>query len=386
MARICMITFSEYACDGRVRREAESLAGRGDTVDCICVGSVEARPVAGIRLFRVSPQRYRGANVFRLLPAYLRFFLYAFFKVSVLHFANRYDVVQVHTMPDFMVFAALIPKLMGARVILDVHDLMPEIYAVKFASGETQWVSRFIAWVERMSIAFADKAMCVHRPHLQALMRHGNPESKFSILLNVPDHRFFVPKSPPGEWGDEFRLLYHGTTPKRAGLDVALRAVARARKEIPRIRFQILGVREGAEELSRLVAELGLTDCVVLAHSVPIEDLAAVIESTHVAIVPYLSDSFTQYVLPVKLLESVAMRRPVIVSRLRTVEAYFDSSMVRFFEPGNDRELAESIVELYRNPELAKELAVNAEAFTARYNWPEHRQIYFRLIDSLSES
>ena len=110
-----MITFSEYACDGRVRREAESLAGRGDTVDCICVGSVEARPVAGIRLFRVSPQRYRGANVFRLLPAYLRFFLYAFFKVSVLHFANRYDVVQVHTMPDFMVFAALIPKLTQTR-------------------------------------------------------------------------------------------------------------------------------------------------------------------------------------------------------------------------------------------------------------------------------
>jgi glycosyltransferase involved in cell wall biosynthesis len=381
-----MITFSEYACDGRVRREAEALAGRGDTVDCICVGSIDTRPVAGVRLIRVSANRYRGANAFRLLLAYLRFFATVFFKLTVMHLAHRYDVIEVHTMPDFLVFATLIPKLTGAKVILNVHDLMPEIYAVKFASGEMQWVSRFIAWVERISIAFADRALCVHRPHLQALMRHGNPESKFSILLNVPDHRFFVPKSPPGEWRDEFRLLYHGTTPKRAGLDVALRAVALARKDIPRIQFQIVGVAEGAEELSRLVAELGLEDCVAMAPSVPVEQLSAIIDRTHVAIVPYLSDTFTQYVLPVKLLECVAMRRPVIVSRLRTVEAYFDSSMVKFFEPGNDRELAESIVELYRNPELAKELADNAEAFTARYNWPEHRQIYFRLIDSLNES
>ncbi len=45
--------------------------------------------------------------------------------------ARRYDVVHVHNMPDFLVFAAFWPRAFARKVVLDVHDLMPEAYCSK---------------------------------------------------------------------------------------------------------------------------------------------------------------------------------------------------------------------------------------------------------------
>jgi glycosyltransferase involved in cell wall biosynthesis len=386
MARVCMVVFNEYCCDGRVRREAEALVERGDTVDCICVSDRGLTELGGVRLFCLSGKRYRGANMFRVLLGYAWFFCFAFYKVTALHLRNPYDIVQAHTMPDFLIFTALIPKLLGAKAILDVHDLMPEVYAVKFGSPRRKWIVRLITWAEVRSVAFADKAMCVHKPHLDVLTEHGNPRDKFSVLLNVPDHHIFVPQKPAPGWDKNFQLIYHGTTPKRAGLETALRAVAVARKEIPHLRFHIVGVGEGLDRLTQMIRELGLGDSVKLSPSIPVEQLPEIIGQAHVGIVPYQADVFTQYVLPTKLLEYGAIGVPAITSRLRTVEAYFDSSMVAFFEPGDELDLSRQIIRLYRNPELAAGLAANLKNFVDAYSWPQQRQIYYRLVDSLAPS
>ena len=96
-------------------------------------------------------------------------------------------------MPDFLVFSALGPKLLGAKVILDVHDLMPELYASKFGLPESHWIIRALKWVERLSVRFADAAVAVHQPHLDALVAHGNPADKFTIVMNLPDPDMFRP-------------------------------------------------------------------------------------------------------------------------------------------------------------------------------------------------
>ncbi|HYR88202.1 MAG TPA: glycosyltransferase family 4 protein [Terriglobia bacterium] len=383
MARVCMVLFNDYSWDPRVRREAEALVERGDTVHCICLGSKKLTCLEGVRLFCFPGKKYQGANPFWLLMDYLQFFCYAFLKVAFLHLKKPYDIVQAHTMPDFLVFTALIPKLLGARVILDIHDLMPELYVAKFSSRHGKWIVKFITWVERRSVAFADKTIAVHKPHLDALTEHGNPAAKFSVLLNVPDHRIFKRQRPARRQPDKFRLIYHGTLPQRAGVDVALRAVARARTEIPHLELHVVGGGEGLEHLTQLVQDLNLANCVEFTPPVPVEKLPAIIARADVGVIPYLSDVFTQYVLPTKLLEYAAVGIPAIVTRLRTVEWYFDADMVAYCEPGNDIDLAAQIVRLYRNPDLALGLASNAARFTDTFNWAQHRQIYFRLVDSL---
>ena len=389
MARVCMVVFNEYSSDPRVRREAESLAERGDTVDCICLQDPgdKTRRLRGVTLYAITG-KYRGLKRIGHLAAYFRFFCFAFLKITLLHLRRPYEIVQVHTMPDFLVFTTLVPKLLGAKIILDIHDLMPELYMAKFGGTYRDWMVRCIVWMEKRSVAFADRTIAVHEPHLNILVRHGNPREKFSVLLNVPDHRIFVRPALVPSKSARFRLVYHGTVPDRdrAGLALALRAIARVRSEIPGLEFRIIGDGNGMDRLRSLAEELNLADCIEFIPAVPVEQLPPMLDGAAAGIVPYAADTFTHHVLPTKLLEYAALRIPAIVSRLRAIEHHFDDEMVGYFEPGNETELADQILSFYRNPEMATGLASKASQFTDRYQWQQHREVYFRLIDSLAPS
>jgi len=385
-----MLVFNRYATDPRVRRQAEALVNRGDAVDCICLPSGQtgrASCLDGVRLFFAPSKKYNGANLVSHMTACVRFFCYAFLKLSILHLRRPYDIVQIHTMPDFLVFAALVPKLLGAKVILDVHDLAPEVYMAKFNADYRALAVRLLIWLERSSVAFADKAIAVHQPHLDVLVKHGNPRSRFAVVLNTPDDRIFAIHTarsrPSGALPRPFRLIYHGSIPRRSGLHVAVRAIARCKQQIPDIEFQIVGEGEDVPRLSELTRQLDLSDCVQFKKVVPVERLPPILKEATVAVIPYTADAFTHYVLPTKLLEYAALQIPVIVSRLRTIETYFDDGMVRYFEPGNEAQLARQILWLYQNPVAARRLAANAARFVEAHDWKRQRDIYFGLVDSL---
>jgi glycosyltransferase involved in cell wall biosynthesis len=386
MAKICMIAYTFYASDPRVRREAEALVARGDTVDFICVretGKPVQRECNGVNLYPVSATRYRGDSTLAYLLIYATFFIKAFCLVSYLFLRKRYQIVQVHTMPDFLVFAAAIPKLFGAKIILDVHDLMPELYICKFKMQPRHWFIRLLTLMERCSIAFAHRAIAVHTPHQAALVSHGNCADKFSVLLNLPDSRIFnkVAEAPPKD--GRFRLIYHGTVAHRHGLEVALRAVALVKDSIPELEFLVIGEGDDLARIKALTAEMSLNGFVRFLGRMGVEELPKYLRQADVGIIPILYDDFTRYMLPLKLMEYVGMEIPSIVSRTETIEAYFDDDMVRFVTPGNVQELGQAILELYGDSQLRRRLVSNAARFNAQYNWEEHRKVYYQLIDSL---
>jgi len=385
MARICMIAYTVYSRDPRVRREAESLTERGDVVDFICLperGGGITRNYNSVHLYPIRVGKYRGDSAFFYLAKYLGFFIRAFALVTWLSVKQRYDIVQVHTMPDFLVFAALTPKWLGAKVILDVHDLMPELYQSKFGRDRKQGIIRLITWIERRSIAFAHHALAVHTPHRDALVRHGNPVEKFSVLLNVPDARIFH-RNGLSRTGGNFRLIYHGTVARRHGLEVALRAIGSIRDDIPNLEFLVIGEGDDLGRIKMLVKQMKLHDCVRFLESMPVEQLPEHLSQADIGIVPILYDDFTRYMLPLKLLEYVGMGIPTIVSETETIRAYFDDQMVRFCKPGDDKELANAILELYRDPARRAGLAENANRFNLAYNWEQQKLGYFERVDSL---
>ena len=116
---------------------------------------------------------------------------------------------------------------------------------------------------------------------------------------------------------------------------------------------------------------------------IPLDELVPRIQSADVGIVPILFDDFTKYMLPVKLLEYVALKKPVICSRTKTIEAYFDDSMVQYFSPGSIDELTNSIYSLYKDAHRRAELSANADKFNQEYNWVSQKQTYYLLIDNL---
>ncbi len=388
MARICMLAFTQYLSDSRVRREAEALTGRGDEVDFI--GLIEplhdnVRICNGVRIYPISVVRYRGKSILAYLFKYLNFFVKAFFLIAYLFHKRRYEIVQVHTMPDFMAFAALIPRMLGAKIILDVHELMPELYMSKFGLSEHHFLIRFVTLIERLSIAFAHKAIAVHVPHRDALVRHGSPKDKFSVLLNLPDPAIFSRSENRRHNVDgKFRLVYHGTISPRHGLEVAFRAIGLAKKHIPGLEFYVIGEGDDREQLLERLDELELNDCIKFSRGrVPLKKLPALIEQADLGIVPISYDPFTKYMLPVKLMEYLKLGIPVVVARTRTIETYFDDTMVRYFGPGNAKELANHIVDLYKNEHKRELLVSNSERFNRAFSWNDQKETYYSLIDSL---
>jgi glycosyltransferase involved in cell wall biosynthesis len=386
MARICMIAYSDYISDSRIRREAESLSERGDEVDCICLphgNRAEEATLNGVHLYPLDIRRYRGQSTLQYMLSYIRFFLKTFLLVTSRYLRIHYDLIQVHTMPDFMVFAALVPRLLGVAVILDVHDLMPELYISKFHLDRNHPLIRAITFIERASIRFAHQAIAVHRPHLKALVSHHNPPEKFEIVMNTPDPAIFV-RRKPRRGNRSCKLVYHGTVSRRHGLELAIRAVARAQNEIGNLELSIIGDGDDLDRLVRLSTELGLEGSVTFTRrSVPVSALPALLSDADIGLVPFQRDDFTRYMLPVKLMEYVALGIPVIATRTTTIQGYFDDSMIRYINGDSVEELARAIIDLNADPMRCAKMVASAEDFAQRYHWDTQKLVYHRIIDAL---
>jgi glycosyltransferase involved in cell wall biosynthesis len=387
---IAVVAYTHYSTDPRVRREAEALAARGDTVEAFCLsreGRAKEEEINGVIVRRLPLKRYRGGNQARYLLSYIWFTVLAALYLSSGHIKKRYGLVHVHNMPDFVVFSALLPKLMGTKIVLDIHDLMLETFTTRFKEGEGGLLRRLIAWEERICTAVADHIITVHAPYKELLVQRGVPADKVSVVMNVPDDAIFDPdRVESSERTEGFLIVHHGTVVHRHGVDIAVRAVASLRKKIPGLCFRIIGEGDFLPEVKRLILDLGAGDVVELIDRfVPVDQLPPMLVEADLAVVPNRLTQSTQYILPVKLMEYVRLGIPAVVAKTPTVQQYFDPSMVCYFEPEDVDQLARCIQALYASPGKRRELVRNANRFTQKHNWEAEKQTVYQVVDRLGK-
>jgi len=381
-----MVAYTNYLSDARPRREAEALARRGDQVDFIALGEKD-RPsietVQRVRVFRMKQLRYRGGGGLSYGLSYLRFLCAAALKLVRLFRKERYDIVYVHTMPDLLVLVGLIPKLFGARIVLNIHDMMPELYMSKFGISENHPLIRLLAYQEQFSIRLADKVICVHDPHRDVLCKRGAPLSKITVLPNVPDPLVFRVESPTPRTDDAFRIVYHGTIARRLGLDLGVRAFAKASESCPGARFEIFGDGDAGQELEAQVLASGLQDKIHFSRKLfRVESIAQMIQGASVGLIPNRRDVATDYMLPVKLLEYVHLGIPVIAPRLLAIQYYFREDQVAYYEPGDVDDLANCIRRLYANKAERANLVAQSADFAKRLHWDALKLELYKVIDA----
>lgn len=387
--RHCMVVHAYYPLgETRVLREALALVAKGYEVDVLCLRG-EGEPARdreeGIEIYRLPMKRHKGSGFLVQLLEYLAFFMLAFGKLLLLHPRKRYGTVQVHNLPDFLVFAALFPKATGARVILDLHDLMPEFFAAKSGGEMSDWPVRFVIWQEQLSCRFADHVITVTDVWKETLIRRGVPAHKILVVMNVADSGVFHrPEAQPAKNGNGFGLIYHGTFTHRYGVDLIVEAVEKVRDQIPGVHLTLLGRGETRDELIRLTEVLNLEEHVTFGGTLPVNELPPLISQADVGIVPNRSNIFTDGLLPTKLMEYVALGTPVIAARTPTIAMYFDDTMVQFFEPGSVDDLARSIRALHRDRQRLSQLARHADKFNRQYSWGQVAADYVALVDRLN--
>src|SRR4030095_2940585 len=163
---VAVLLFSNYPADPRPRRAAEALTREGAIVDLLCMQQNEREPrhenVNGVNVSRLPFRRYRGGKL-AYIGQYSAFILISFVYLTVRSLRQRYDFLHVHNMPDVLVFSALVPKLLGAKVVLDLHDPMPELMEAIFNLSPLSVNVRALKQMEKSSIRFADRIVTVSR-------------------------------------------------------------------------------------------------------------------------------------------------------------------------------------------------------------------------------
>ena len=394
--RHCMIVYAYYPLgETRVQREAESLIAHGYEVDLICPrmpSEVSTEICNGVHVYRMPTRRdlFVGILPAHKLWEYLLFFLMAMITLIFLYGRRRYGTIQVHNLPDFLVFVAWLPKLFGTRIMLDLHDLMPEFYISRYDKEPDSLAVKLVHVQESLSCRFADHVITVSEHWRQWLIQRGVPAEKCSVVMNLADPRIFHrPESLcPKPYSDgEFRLLYHGTVKKQYGLDLVVQAVDRLRHDIPGIHCTIVG--HGDEDymvgLQQLIAELELQDHVDFEIGArPIEEIPVLIMESDLGVVAYRSDPFTDGLLPTKLMEYAAMGLPSVAARTPAIKQYFENTMAELFTPGDVDDLARHILMLYRDRPRLEGLAQKAGIFNRRYNWPTEAEKYVKLVNQFA--
>jgi glycosyltransferase involved in cell wall biosynthesis/cellulose synthase/poly-beta-1,6-N-acetylglucosamine synthase-like glycosyltransferase len=380
-SRICIIRHYYYPEDPRGRREAEALAEAGHHVDVLALrnaGEPATEVINGVHVRRLPVKHYRG-SLFHYAYEYGAFFLLSCLVLTWRFIRHRYDVVQVNSLPDFLVFAGLPCKLFRARLVLDMHECTPELYCTKYSVTPDHPIVRVLAWIEQRSLAFADQVITCTPQQRSVFASRGTPPGKIAVVLNAANSAVFRPRTcEPELWqpGGRFELVAHGLIVQRYGLDTMVQAVALLEQEIPGIVLHVYGKGDYLPEMQALACRLGVADRVVAHGFVPEEELLEGIARAHVGVVAAKRDSFRNLTHTQKMYEYVAMHKPVVIAETPAIRTHFDDSCFQFFASDDAEDLARALCELYHNPTRALEMVESSSRRYRAYAWEAQRHVY----------
>jgi glycosyltransferase involved in cell wall biosynthesis len=382
-----MLTHSFYESDNRVMRYAETLTERGDYVEVLALRRSPEMPkeetIRGVKVVRIQDRfdkEQRSKSAF--LRPLLRFLAVSSWQITRRHWRQRFDLVHVHNIPDFLVFAAWYPRLTGTKIILDIHDIVPEFFASKFQSAERCALVRSLRWVEKVSARFAHHIILANDLWLDKYTFRSAPRAKCSVFVNHVDARIFRPQ-PHRHRNGKMVVLFPGGLQWHQGVDIALRAFAKLRIRLPHAEFHIYGEGNMKPELVGLANKLGLNGSVRFASPRPLREIAGIMASADLGVVPKRADSFGNEAYSTKIMEFMSVGVPVIVANTKVDRHYFNESVVRFFESGNSDELAEAMCEVLSDEKRRQALVERAAQYASCHSWDNRKGEYLELVDRL---
>jgi glycosyltransferase involved in cell wall biosynthesis len=299
------------------------------------------------------------------------------------HQECRYDLIHVHNVPDFLVFSAWYPKWNGAKVILDIHDIVPELFASKFKSGARSKYVTLLKAVEKLSAKFADHIIVSNHLWQETLISRSVSTEKCSVYLNNVDLALFYPHARRREDG-KIIIIFPGSFQWHQGLDLAIEAFAQLKKKLPNAEFHLWGGGSTTAELLALAERLGVSDSVKYLGVASMEQMPELIANADLGIVPKRADSFGNEAYSTKIMEFMSQGVAVVLSRTKIDSFYFNDSVVRFFESGNIQQLAEAMLEVINNKELRQDLIEAGHRYVEQNSWESRRSEYLDLVDDLS--
>jgi len=385
-----MVMYSSYPDDPRPRRAIDALVGEGAKVDLICLGQPSNSKASASDAVRVScvPIKHKRGGKLGYLLQYGSFLSASSLLVALRSLTCRYDLVYVHNMPDVLVMSALVPKLFGAKVVLDLHDPMPELMTTIFGLDKESSAVGFIRSMEKWSIARANLVVTVNLACRRIFSSRSCKAEKIIVVMNAPDSKIF-PFRPANDQasaeqaqGKSFVMMYHGSMVERNGLDLAVEAFSMVRGKMPKAELRVFGPNSPfLERVLQTVRARGLQDVVHYLGPRRLEDLVHEIEACDVGVIPNQRNSFTDINTPTRIFEYLAIGKPVIAPNTLGIRDYFDDQSLVYFEPGNTESLSKQMEHAYQHRGELAQIASKGQRIYLAHTWEQERRT---LLDAVN--
>jgi glycosyltransferase involved in cell wall biosynthesis len=347
-------------------------------------GQKKVEKISSMTIYRHNVLRSRSKRI-NYAVEYLSFLLSVFIGLSKRHLKNRYGLIHINNMPDILVFTGLLAKITGAKIILDLHDPMPEVFMTKYGTSEKSLSVRILIFLERACIRFSDRIITTNIAFRDLFIERGCPPEKIDIVMNSPDDEIFTADSmdrlEPKQPEKPFKVVFNGTIVERHGLDSAIDAILKLTEKIPNITFDIYGDGDFVEKIYDRVKSLGEKSAITYKGFVHVNELVKIISNADVGVIPNIRSVFTEINFPVRIFEYLILKKPIIAPNTRGIRDYFTQENLLLFDPGNFDDLAEKIYFVYANPEKAREMVRKGYEIYERHCWRIQKEVLLKIYD-----
>jgi glycosyltransferase involved in cell wall biosynthesis len=382
----CVIRQAFYPQDPRVYKEVAVWVEKGWRVDVVCLrGKSEPKfeTIGNVTVHRLQREMVRAGKIQYILQ-YFTFLLRCFLKVSRLSLKNRYQFIQINTMPDILVFSALLAKFQGVPIILDMHEVMPELFKCIYKISDDNVYIRTLKLFEKISTSFANHVITVNNQCLKIFLSRGLPVQKSSIVINVPDNTVF--RSPEESWNtnsinnESLRLFSHGSMLERYGFQTLIEALALLKDRYPNVQLDLLGDGEYRQALVELSQKLNIRDRVHFHGYIPLKQVPGHIRSSDICVVPLIKDIYTDIMLPNKIFEYVALKKPVVSSDVEAIQSFFPADEITYYRSGNAKDMADAIDGMLRRWDRTSQMVEKAYHRYTDFTWDKHKTVYYQAV------
>jgi len=393
--RICMLAHAWYPGDVRVRREAETLTDSGFEVHIVCPKYPEKSGksikkfeiIRGVNVHRLSLTKRRGSK-FRYFFEFAAITILGMWKLTTLHFQNRFDILHIHNMPDFLVFAGLLLKFSKVKLILDIHDPMSELFLSKYRLNEHHLLIKLIKFQEMLCYKIPDHLITVSYPMRDNVSKKsGRSKTEIIVVHNFPDLSLFPVLKKNRTWPyntDRLVLLYSGTITEHYNLDTAVKAVAAVSNKIKNVQLIILGDGNKIKQVLSLARELGIAENVRHLEPVRHDRVKNIMAVADIGISTHQAGVFGDLYFSNKILEFMSQGLPILCSSTFAIKLYIPQDCIFYFEPGNVIDLVENLVLLYSQPGFVMKKIKNAKELLNKYSWQREKEklvsFYYSLL------
>ena len=381
---IAMVAYTYYSTDPRIKKEAEALVESGFNVDFFSLrkpGEFKFKTINGVKVYQLKCQHHKGKSNFKYLFSYISFFLWVFFKITCFYFKKRYLLIHINNMPDLLVFTSLIPKIFGAKIILDIHDVMSEVYIGKNPLKYNNFLNKILIFQEYLSSKLSNYVIAVDKYHGNVISEHGVDSNKIKIISNFPDENLFKPSLKKFKSKKNFTLVFHGTISRVYGLDTVIKGIKKAYKKIPNLKFKLIGEGDYEKEILALIKKLNLSGVIDFKNLlIPHEKIPQEIANSDLGIVscPQITAIFQN-----KFLEYISMWIPVLIEYNDKIYKYYKNYNLEFYNKNDPDSFAERLYYLYSNKKRYNDLEDTSKELSKKFKWSNEKKKYIDLVNLL---